>query len=123
MLSQEKEKKEIIKVLDNLDKFIVKGTVKKGRGRNKEYDEITIGRKTSRSFPEIDLSIYDQNKYLSRNHLAVLRLNDKYYARLLSSQNISYLNNSVMKYDEDYELKDGDKIILTKELGIIVRNI
>jgi len=42
MLSQEKEKKEIIKVLDNLDKFIVKGTVKKGRGRNKEYDEITI---------------------------------------------------------------------------------
>ncbi len=36
------EKKEIIKVLDNLDKFIVKGTVKKGRGRNKEYDEITI---------------------------------------------------------------------------------
>ena len=90
---------------------------------NIEYDEITIGRKTSRSFPEIDLSIYDQNKYLSRNHLAVLRLNDKYYARLLSSQNISYLNNSVMKYDEDYELKDGDKIILTKELGIIVRNI
>ncbi len=90
---------------------------------NIEYDEIKIGRKTSRSFPEIDLSIYDQNKYLSRNHLAVLRLNDKYYARLLSSQNISYLNNSVMKYDEDYELKDGDKIILTKELGIIVRNI
>jgi len=29
MLSQEKKKKEIIKVLDNLDKFIVKGTVKK----------------------------------------------------------------------------------------------
>ncbi|HQF32886.1 MAG TPA: FHA domain-containing protein [Petrotogaceae bacterium] len=90
---------------------------------NIEYDEITIGRKTSRSFPDIDLSIYDQNKYLSRNHLAVLRLNGKYYARLLSSQNISYLNNSVIKYDEDYELKDGDKIILTKELGIIVRNI
>lgn len=90
---------------------------------NIEYDEIKIGRKTSRSFPDIDLSIYDQNKYLSRNHLAVLRLNGKYYARLLSSQNISYLNNSVMKYDEDYELKDGDKIILTKELGIIVRNI
>jgi len=36
MLSQGMEKKEIIKVLDNLDKFIVKGTVKKGRGRNKE---------------------------------------------------------------------------------------
>lgn len=90
---------------------------------NIEYDEITIGRKTSKSFPDIDLSIYDQNKYLSRNHLAVLRLNDKYYARLLSSQNISYFNNLVMKYDEDYELKDGDKIILTKELGIIIKNI
>lgn len=90
---------------------------------NIEYDEIKIGRKTSRSFPEIDLSIYDQNKYLSRNHLAVIRLNDKYYARLLSSQNISYFNNLVMKYDEDYELKDGDKIILTKELGIIIKNI
>ena len=33
---------EIIKVLDNLEKFIVKGTVKKGRGRSKEYDGITI---------------------------------------------------------------------------------
>jgi hypothetical protein len=90
---------------------------------NIEYDEVTIGRKTSKSFPDIDLSIYDQNKYLSRNHLAVIRLNDKYYARLLSSQNISYFNNLVMKYDEDYELKDGDKIILTKELGIIIKNI
>ena len=42
MLSHEMGKKEIIKVLDNLDKFVVKETVKKGRGRNKEYDEITI---------------------------------------------------------------------------------
>jgi len=36
MLSQAMEKKEIIEVLDNLDKLIVEETVKKGRGRSKE---------------------------------------------------------------------------------------
>ena len=35
-------KREAFKVLDNLYKFMVKGTVKKVRGRNKEYDETTI---------------------------------------------------------------------------------
>jgi len=35
-------KREAFKVLDNLYKFMVKGTVKKVRGRNKEYDKTTI---------------------------------------------------------------------------------
>jgi len=37
MLPQGMEKKEIIKVLDNLDRFIVKGTVKKGNGYHSYY--------------------------------------------------------------------------------------
>ncbi|RAO96169.1 hypothetical protein, partial [Mesotoga sp. Brook.08.YT.4.2.5.4.] len=35
-------KREAFKVLDNLYKFMVKGTVKKVSRRNKEYDETTI---------------------------------------------------------------------------------
>ncbi|GEM_PF-4439621 len=42
MLSQETKKNETIEVPDNLDKFVVKEALKRGRGRNKECDEITI---------------------------------------------------------------------------------
>lgn len=85
------------------------------------YDEITIGR----GIPglDIDLKNYDPEKNISRKHLKILRENNKYYVVRISKKTPIYLNRKIILPDEKKEIKKEDKLVLSKDIGIIISNV
>ena len=83
------------------------------------YDEITIGRMASKSYPDINLSSHISDNKISRNHAQILKEEEKYYLIRKSENYPVYLNSELLEKDKKYLMQKNDKVILTKEIGFI----
>ena len=83
------------------------------------YDETVIGRKSTSSAPDIDLTDIDLERKISRNHALIYRYQGDYYIRNISSKNSLHVNSQALLLNEQTKLENGSKIILSRFLGII----
>lgn len=87
------------------------------------YDEIIIGRSKTNADVDINLRDFDEKHQISRKHLKILKDNNKYYLSLLSDKATVKLNDIEVKQDQQQELHNNDRIILSKEIGIRVLKV
>lgn len=78
-----------------------------------ETDETLIGRKDIRAdiHPDIDLTEYDPESYVSRKHAYVYRQNKNYTIYAISNGGVQ-LNNDMLDLGDRRPLKDGDVIVI-----------
>lgn len=86
-----------------------------------EYDEMIIGRKSVLFEPDVDLTEIDLGRKTSRRHLMIYRRRGKYFARKLSSNKSVHIERTALAEGTDCELKDGDLIILSRQVVMIYR--
>ncbi|MBM7560018.1 PIN domain-containing protein [Marinitoga litoralis] len=79
-----------------------------------KYDEIIIGRSVE---SDVDISEFDSEKSFSRKILRILRVEGKYYVEDISNNEV-ILNKKVMEKDKRYEIRNGDKMIINRKIGI-----
>lgn len=84
---------------------------------NLEYDETLIGRNSIDSTPDIDLSEFDEDRFVSRKHALIYKENNNFYIRKLSSGNSLHVNTEPV-LDEDVMLNDKDMIVLSRKYGL-----
>lgn len=85
------------------------------------FDEIVVGRSAIDREVDINLRDFDTEKLVSRKHLKIFKLKERYYASRITKKTPVYLNSKCMMPNEVYELHDADKIIITREIGLIIR--
>ena len=71
-----------------------------------------LGRLTSNSYVDIDLTPFDQKKVVSRNHAAITHISYHYVIKDLNSQNGTFINDEPLKQGESVVLHPGDFICL-----------
>lgn len=77
------------------------------------YKEIIIGRVTSTSEVDVDLSVFNaQNLGISRQHLQIMPHGRRLMVKDLNSANGSKLNNKTMTAGYVYDLNHGDQLTL-----------
>lgn len=76
----------------------------------------SIGRRSPADgvYPDVDLTDFDHDSYISRRHAQIVREGGVYYFEELGSSNGSYLNGEFMVKGTRGVLKDGDIIKLGK---------
>ncbi len=76
----------------------------------------SIGRRSPADgvYPDVDLTDFDQDSYISRRHAQILKEASAYYFEDLGSANGSYVNGELMMKGAKQLLKDGDLIKLGK---------
>ena len=75
-----------------------------------------IGRRDKNigSYPEVDLTLDDPDRYVSRRHARILYRDGKYFLEDMGSTNYTMLNKVRLEPNFPYELKYGDGIVLGK---------
>jgi len=78
-----------------------------------EMDELLIGRRDIRAdiHPDIDLTEFDPEAFISRKHAYVYRQNRNYTIYAVSNGGVQ-LNNDLLELGDKRPLKDGDVIVL-----------
>ncbi len=74
----------------------------------------TIGRRSPADgiYPDVDLTDYDPDSYISRRHAHILKNGDKYYFEDLGSSNGSFINEDPIRKGTKQQLNDQDVIRL-----------
>ncbi|MCQ2735752.1 MAG: FHA domain-containing protein [bacterium] len=82
----------------------------------------SIGRRSPADgvYPDIDLTDFDLDSYISRRHAQIIREGDDYFFEELGSSNGSYVNGEFMVRGTRCPLKNGDIIKLGKTEVIFV---
>ncbi len=77
-------------------------------------DVNTIGRRSPADgvYPDVDLTDYDPDSYISRRHAQILKDGTTYYFEDMGSSNGSFINEERMNKGSKRELKDKDIIRL-----------
>ena len=86
-----------------------------------EYDETIFGRASATYKPDIDLTEIDMKRRTSRKHLMIYKQDGKYMARNMTTKNSVHVERTVVREGEDYELEDGNLIILSKSVVMVFR--
>jgi hypothetical protein len=78
-----------------------------------ETDETLIGRKDIRAdiYPDIDLSQYDPESFVSRKHAYIYRQNKNYTLYAISNGGVQ-LNSDLLELGDKRQLSDGDVIVI-----------
>lgn len=78
-----------------------------------ETDETLIGRKDIRAdiYPDIDLSQYDAESFVSRKHAYIYRQNKNYTLYAISNGGVQ-LNSDLLELGDRRQLSDGDVIVI-----------
>ena len=78
-----------------------------------ETDETLIGRKDIRAdiYPDIDLSQYDPESFVSRKHAYIYRQNKNYTLYAISNGGVQ-LNSDLLELGDRRQLSDGDVIVI-----------
>lgn len=84
---------------------------------NLEYDETIIGRKSINSIPDIDMTEFDDDRNISRQHAMIYKEDGNFYLRKLSHSNALHVNTEPV-IEDDVELQDGDMIVLSRKYGL-----
>ena len=84
-----------------------------------QTDETLIGREDIRAdvHPDIDLTEYDPESYISRKHAYIYRQNKNYTLYSVSNGGVQ-LNNDMLDLGDKRQLSDGDVIVLAGFLAI-----
>lgn len=69
-----------------------------------------LGRLTPNSYVDIDLTPFDQEKVVSRNHAAITHISYHYVIKDLNSHNGTFINDEPLKQGESVVLHPGDII-------------
>lgn len=77
-------------------------------------DVNNIGRRSPADgiYPDVDLTDYDPDSYISRRHAHILRKDDQYFFEDLGSSNGSFINEEPVKKGELRKLQNQDVIRL-----------
>jgi hypothetical protein len=84
-----------------------------------DTDEVLIGRKDIRADidPDIDLTTWDHDAYVSRKHAYIYRQNKNYTLYAVSNSGLQ-LNNDLMDLGDRRQLSDGDIIVIAGILAM-----
>ncbi|MEM1349663.1 MAG: FHA domain-containing protein, partial [Myxococcota bacterium] len=87
-----------------------------------ETDETLIGRQDVRSdvYPDIDLSAYDPEGFISRKHAYIYRQNKNYTLYAVSNGGVQ-VNTTLLELGDREALRDGDVIVLAGFLAFKFR--
>jgi pSer/pThr/pTyr-binding forkhead associated (FHA) protein len=86
-----------------------------------DCDETRIGRRGHGSRPDIDLSVIDPEKRLSRRHLLLHRTDGQFYARNESGRGTVHVDGKALAQGAEHPLTDGAQLVLDKFVGIVFR--
>jgi hypothetical protein len=75
--------------------------------------QVILGRKdkSSKNFPDVDLTDLDKDRITSRRHASFIYLNGQYYLRDLGSMNGTFVNGVRLESNTDNLLKYGDEVM------------
>lgn len=78
--------------------------------------EVLIGRLDidSGNNPDIDLAKIDKGKVTSRKHALIIYSQGEYKLKDMGSMNGTFLNGQRLEHNIEYQLKNGDEILLGK---------
>ncbi len=74
--------------------------------------EITVGRKSKESTPDIDITEFDSGFVASRKHISIIPRGGKHYCKPFSTRNGTYLNGKQLEPEKEVLLSRGDTIQL-----------
>lgn len=87
------------------------------------FDEILIGRSKSGVEVDVNLRDLDNERITSRKHAKIFKDDGKYFIQRLSEKAVVWVHGKFLETGEVAQLYEGDRIILSNTIGLIVDNV
>ncbi|ODN30768.1 FHA domain-containing protein [Fervidobacterium thailandense] len=91
--------------------------------KNFWFDEILIGRSKTGVEVDVNLRDLDDERITSRKHAKIFKDEGKYFIQRLSQKAIVWVHGKFLEPGEIAQLYEGDRIILSNSIGLIVNNV
>uniref|UniRef100_A0A7C4RWG0 FHA domain-containing protein n=1 Tax=Fervidobacterium thailandense TaxID=1008305 RepID=A0A7C4RWG0_9BACT len=87
------------------------------------FDEILIGRSKSGVEVDVNLRDLDNERITSRKHAKIFKDDGKYFIQRVSQNAVVWVHGKFLEPGEVAQLYEGDRIILSNTIGLIVDNV